>query len=103
MNSCEITTGGKLKKWYYLKKISKELGENEDISVDLPIRANCLEALEPVEVIPRQNDGPYAIRTALGWCVVGPIKAQSHDAVSCNRIAVIKCDSGKMAELHFEI
>ena len=26
-------------------------------------------------VIPRQNDEPYAIRTALGWCVFGPIKA----------------------------
>ena len=59
-----------------LPKISKELGDNEDISVDLLIGANCLEALRPVEVIPRPNDGPYAIRTALGWCVVGPIKAQ---------------------------
>ena len=63
--SCKIKTAGKLKKCDYLKKISKELGENEDISVDLLIRANCLEALEPVEVIPRQNDWPYAIRTAL--------------------------------------
>ena len=71
--------------------------------MNLLIGTNCLEALEPVEVIPRQNDGPYAIRTALGWCVVGPIKAQCHNVVSCNRIAVIKVDSGKMAEHHFEI
>ena len=86
-----------------LEKIFKELGDNEDISVDLLIGANCLEGLEPVEVIPRQNDGPYAIRTALGWCVVGPIKAQCHNVVSCNRIVVIKAYSGKMAEHHFEI
>ena len=71
--------------------------------MDLLIGANCLEGLEPVEVIPSQNDGPYAIRTTLGWCVVGPIKAQCHNVVSCNRIAVIKADSGKMAEHHFEI
>ena len=71
--------------------------------MDLLIGANCLEALEPVEFIPRQNDGPYAIRTAVGWCVVGPIKAQCHNVVSCNRIALIKADSGKMAEHHFEI
>ena len=71
--------------------------------MDLLIGANCLEALEPVEVIPRQNDGPYAIRTALGWCVVGPIKAQCHNVVSCNRIAVIKADSGQMADHHFDI
>ena len=65
VDSCEIETARKLKKWDYLEKIFKELGDNEDISVDLLIGANCLEALEPVEVIPRQNDGPYAIRTAL--------------------------------------
>ena len=103
VDSCEIATARKLKKWDYLERISKELGDNEDISVDLLIGANCLQALEPVEVIPRQNDGPYAIRIALGWCVVGPIKAQCHSVVSCNRIAVIKADSGKMAEHHLEI
>ena len=103
VDSCEIATARKLKKWDYLEKISKELGDNEDISVDLLIGTNCLEALEPVEVIPRQNDGPYAIRTALGWCVVGPIKAQCHNVVSCNRIAVIKADSGQMADHHFDI
>ena len=35
--------------------------------------------------------------------VIGPIKAQCHIVVSCNRLAVIKADSGKMAEHHFEI
>ena len=103
VDSCEIATAGKFKKWDYLERISKELGDNENISVGLLIGTNCLEALEPVEVIPRQNDGPYAIRTALGWCVVGPIKARCHNVVSCNRIAVIKADSGQMADHHFDI
>ena len=61
--------------------------------MDHLIGANCLEALEQVEVIQRQNDGPYTIRTALSWFVVGSIKAQCHNVVSCNRIA----------EYHFEI
>ena len=56
-----------------------------------------------MEVIPRQNDGSYAIRTALGWCVVGPLKAQCYNVASCNQIVVIKADSAKMAEHHFEI
>ena len=103
VDSCEIATARKLKKWDYLERISKELGDNEDINVDLLIGANCLEVLEPMEVISRQNDGRYAIRTALGWCVVGPIKAQCYNVVSCNRIAVIKADSGKMAEHQFEV
>ena len=62
--------------------------------MDLPIGANCSEAVGPVEVIARQNDGPYAIRTTLGWYVVGRIKVQCHNAVSRNQIAVIKTDQG---------
>ena len=53
VDSCEVATARKLKKWDYLGKISEELGDNENISVDLMIGAKCLEALEPVEVIPR--------------------------------------------------
>ena len=101
MDSCEIATARKLKKLDYLEKMSEELGDNEDISVDLLIGANCFEALEPVDIIPRQNDGPYAIR--IGLVCSWSIKAQCHNAVSCNRIAAIKADSGKMAEHHFEI
>ena len=55
-----------------------------------------------LNVIQRQNDGPYNIRKALGWCVVGPVKPQCHNAVSYNRIAVTKADGGKMAGHHFE-
>ena len=103
VDSCEIATARKLKKWDYLERISKELGDNEDINVDLLIGANCLGALEPIQFMPRQSGSSYAIRTALGWCVVGPIKAQCYNVVSCNRIAVIKADSGKMAEHQFEV
>ena len=70
MDSSEIASARKLKIRDYLEKISKKLGDNEDASVDLLISTNFLETLEPTEVIPRQNDGPYAIRTALGWCVL---------------------------------
>ena len=38
----------------------------------------------------------------MGWCVVGPIKAQCHNVVLYNRIAVTKADSGNMAQHHFE-
>ena len=43
------------------------------ITVHLFIWTNCLKVLEPLEVIPSQGNGPYAIRTAFGWCVIGPI------------------------------
>ena len=39
-----------------LDGISGEIGGNESITVDLLIGANCLKALEPLEVIPSQGN-----------------------------------------------
>ena len=54
-----------------------------------------------MEVIPSQEDGPYAYRTILGRCVVGPTVAEKPDAVSCNRIAVLQAENGSIAKHHF--
>ena len=53
--------------------------------------------------MPRQNYGPYATRTTLGLCVVGLIKAEFYDTVSCDWIAVMKADSEKIVVRHFSI
>ena len=98
----EIATPDKLKQWQYLEKISSFLGENDNISVDLLIGANCVEALQPLEVIPSQQDGPYAYSTILGWCVVQPIVDEKPDAVSCNQIAVLQAENGSIAK-HFQV
>ena len=73
MDRSEIATPAKLKQWQYLEIISSFLKENDNISVDLLIGANCVEALQPLEFIPSQQDGPYGYRTILGWSVVRPI------------------------------
>ena len=98
----EIATPAKLKQWQYWERISGFLGENDNISVDLLIGANCVEALQPLEVIPSQQDGPYAYRTILGWCVVGQIVDEKPDAVSCNWIAVPQAENGSIAK-HFQV
>ena len=67
------------------------------------IGANCVEALQPLEVIPSQQEGPYAYKTILGWCVVGPIADEKQDAVSCNQIAVLQAENGSVAKHHFEV
>ena len=103
MERSEIATPAKLKQWQYLEKISSFLGENDNISVDLLIGANCVEALQPLEVIPSQQDGSYAYRTILGWCVVRPIVDEKPDAVSCNRIVVLQAENGSVAKHHFEV
>ena len=103
MGRSEIATPAKLKQWQYLEKISSFLGENDNISVDLFIGADCVEVLQPLEVIPSQQDGPCAYRTILRWCVVKPIVDEKSDAVSCNRIAVLQAESGSIAKHHFEV
>ena len=99
----EIATPAKLKERQYLEKILIFLGENDNISVDLLIGANCVEALQPLEVIPSQQDGAYTYRTILGWCVVGPIVDKKPDAFSCNRIAVLQAENGSIAKHHFQV
>ena len=47
--------------------------DDQNISVELLIGANCARALEPIKVIPSRNDDPYAMKTVLGWCIVGPV------------------------------
>ena len=84
-------------------KISHFLGENANISVDLLIGANCVEAIQTLEVIPSQQDRPYAYRTILGWCVVGSIVDEKLDAVSCNQIAALQAENESIAKHDFQV
>ena len=93
----------KLKQWQCLEEISSFLGQNANIIVDLLNVVNCVEAIQPLEVIPSQQDGPCAYRTILGWCVVGPIIDEKPDAVSCNWIAVLQAENGSIAKHHFQV
>ena len=65
---------------------------NEDLEVGLHIGINCSRAIKPLEVIPGQEDDPYAKRTALGWGIIGAIRsskkedAETGSDIACNRI-----------------
>ena len=96
----EIATPNKIKKWDYLKSISIEITQEEDRNKN----ANCMKALEPLEIISSRNDGSYAYRTKLGWCIVGPIvNKSSNKSVKFNHIAVKDVVSQKVASHHFKI
>ena len=58
VDQSEIVTPAKLKQWKYLDRISGKIGGDESLTVDLLIEANCLKALEPLEVIPSQGNWP---------------------------------------------
>ena len=69
----DIATPSKLKQWKYLEGIMDKISKRDDLSVGLLIGANCTKALEPLNIIPSCDNGPYAFQTTLGWCVVGPV------------------------------
>ena len=74
----------------------------DNIEVGMLIGANYIKALEPMEIVSSRNGGPYAYRTKLGWCIVGPITTSRNDgSVKCHRRAVKDVSSGKMAPHHF--
>ena len=78
----DITKPGQLKQWKYLGLVINQLNLEENISVGLLIGANCTKALEPIQTLRSRNGGPYAFRTRLGWCVVGPVSGTRNSSVS---------------------
>ena len=72
----QIPTQEMAMKFGCFKRIAKDiLPCNKDTTVGLLIGCNCPRAIKPREVIAGEPDGPYAIRTCLGWGIVGPIDA----------------------------
>ena len=76
-----------MKEWPYLDKIVDVVSEPVNSSVSILIGSNCPRLIEPLRVIPSENNGPYAFETRLGWCVVGPITKAS-SSLLCHRISV---------------
>ena len=60
--------------WAHMKKIAGQLMPyRDDVEVGLLIGSNCTRAIVPKEVIPGTLDEPYALRTDLGWGIVGRV------------------------------
>lgn len=64
--TCEIA-----KQWNHLSMIADEISPLQDCEVGLLIGYNCPRALAPRQVITGGNEEPYAVRTDLGWSIVG--------------------------------
>ena len=105
VDSAEIATPEKLKKWRFFDGIAKGIARDDKGSVDLLIGTNCIQALKPISVISSQDGVPYALQTILGWCIVGPIECTSGKVgtVSCNQIAVTEAGTNKIQSHHFKV
>ena len=69
----DITKPSQFRKWKYLENVTDQLTFSDYISVGLLIGVSCTKTLEPIEILQSRNGEPYAFKTRLGWCVVGPV------------------------------
>ena len=102
VNKRDVTTTSKLKQWKHLESNVGKISQKEDISVGLLIGANCANLcnLEPIDIMLSKNDEPYAFKTKLGWCIVGPANSTSRKEVCCNQIGVRQAHANEV-EKHF--
>ena len=100
----EIPTKECLKHWPHLYEIADEIPKfYADVPIGLLIGVNCPTALRPINVVKEANNGPFAQKTVLGWCIIGPMSKYnlSSKVVRCNRIAVVNKAEGHVASHHF--
>ena len=85
-----------LSQWPYLSDVQIPC---IDANVDMLIGTNVPKVLEPWEVVNSQVNGPYAVRTVLGWVVNGPLRDGENSKLktgfsvaAINRISVCKLE-----------
>ena len=79
----DMPSSSALKQWAYLEEVSKLVPEyDSNVPFGLVIGNKCKQALEPLQLISSIGDGPFAYRTHLGWCVVGPVQSSSSSSKS---------------------
>lgn len=66
-----IPRSEELSQWPYLKNVQLPY---ISAKVELLIGTNAPKLMEPWEIVNSQDDGPYAVKTLLGWVVNGPLR-----------------------------
>ena len=94
-------------KWPHLSHLaSKIYPYQENLQVGLLIGSNCPNAIKPKQVIPGRSSDPYAIRTLLGWGIIGPVTGSTNKEdldVLCHRVAVKEIGSEELPSHGFVV
>lgn len=91
VNRSHIPTSETARQWNHLSTVVDEIPPLKNCEVGLLIGYNCARAMAPREVISGRNDEPYAVRTDLGWSIVGcssPCLDTPSVARQCFRVGV---------------
>ena len=95
----QIPTPEGVKRWEHLRSVAEKIPEFiPNLEIGLLIGSNCPAAIEPLEVVPSDVKGPYAMRLRHGWTLSGPLyveNASSPGNVTCHRITVREAESVK--------
>ncbi|XP_058509227.1 uncharacterized protein LOC131475275 [Solea solea] len=91
VNRTHIPTCETARHWNHLTTIADEIPPQLECEVGLLIGYNCSRALAPRQVIHGGDGEPYAVRTDLGWSIVG-CSSPHHDSPSitnmCHRVVI---------------
>ena len=94
-------------KWPHLRHLANKIYPYQNnLQVGLLIGSNCPNAIKPKQVIPGRSSDPYAIRTLLGWGIIGPVTGSTTTEVSdvlCHRVAVKEICSEELPSHSFVV
>ncbi|KAK7882990.1 hypothetical protein WMY93_029164 [Mugilogobius chulae] len=91
LERAHIPTCQTARKWQHLANLASEMPPLMDCAVGLLIGYDCSRALAPREVIIGGDSEPYAVRTDLGWSIVGgapQLVNASNVTGLCHRVSV---------------
>lgn len=66
-----IPTPKTARAWSHLEHLAEEIAPSIDCDVGLLIGYNCSQALLPREIVSGKDNEPFAVRTDLGWSIIG--------------------------------
>ena len=97
--------------WPHLQRIENKIfAYQEQLEVGILIGCNCPRAIKPREVITGKGDDPYAIRTLLGWGIIGPVTPvkkllsdAENEEITCHRIVTQEIGDTKRFDSKFVI
>lgn len=91
VSKLNIPRQGDVNQWSYLRDVKLH---DIHADVDLLIGTDAPKVMEPWELINSQGNGPYTVRTRVGWVINGPLRGRGNrikgdcSAVTANRISV---------------
>ena len=75
-----VPTREKAMAWPHLQKIAHLLSPLKSCSIGLLVGYDCASALAPIDHLHGSDSEPYAIRTRVGWSIIGKMRARSEDS-----------------------